>query len=100
MNQKNMLSQEKIDSLLDILKKRFEKNMHRHIDLEWPKIQAKLEVCQNGNANSEKLWSLYEMEKTGGEPDIVGFDQRTGEYIIFECSVESPAGVRSLWYDK
>ena len=97
---KKELTSEQFEDLITILKARFEKNMHRHLDLEWPKIQAKLEVCQNGNANSEKLWSLYEMEKTGGEPDIVGFDQMTGDYIIFDCSVESPAGRRSLCYDR
>jgi hypothetical protein len=80
--------------LLTTLKTRFEKNMNRHKGLEWAKIQAKLE------ANAEKLWSLSEMERTGGEPDVVGFDKKAGEYIFYDCSAESPKGRRSLCYDR
>ena len=79
--------------LLHELKDRFEKNMNRHKGLDWAKIQAKLE------ANTEKLWSLNEMERTGGEPDVVGYDETTGEYIFYDCSSESPKGRRSLCYD-
>jgi hypothetical protein len=82
------------EELLKTLKARFEKNMNRHKDLEWAKVQAKLE------ANPEKLWSLSEMEKTGGEPDVVGHDKKTGEYIFFDCSPESPKGRRSVCYDR
>lgn len=78
---------------LSILKARFEKHMNRHIGIEWSKLQAKLEV------NPEKLLSLYEMERTGGEPDVVGFDKKTGEFIIYDCSVETPKGRRSICYD-
>jgi hypothetical protein len=81
------------EELLKALKARFEKNMNRHKGLEWVKIQAKLE------ANTEKLWSLNEMEGTGGEPDVVGFDKKTSEYIFYDCSAESPNGRRSLCYD-
>ena len=80
--------------LLNILKARFEKNMNRHKGLEWDKVQAKLE------ANKEKLWSLNEMERTGGEPDVVGYDETTGEYIFYDCSAESPKGRRSICYDR
>ena len=79
--------------LLKTLKERFEKNMQRHKDLEWAKVQSKLE------ANSGKLWSLNEMERTGGEPDVVGFDKKTGEYIFYDCSAESPKDRRSYCYD-
>ncbi|GLB61682.1 DUF4256 domain-containing protein [Cytobacillus sp. NCCP-133] len=82
------------EALLQTLKARFEKNMHRHEDLEWAKVQAKLE------ANTEKLWSLNEMERTGGEPDAVGFDNETGEYIFYDCSAESPKGRRSVCFDR
>ena len=82
------------EELLSALKARFEKNMNRHKGLEWAEVQAKLE------ANPEKLWSLNEMERTGGEPDVVGHDQRTGEYIFNDCSAESPKGRRSLCYDR
>lgn len=88
------LLQEKSEELLQILKTRFEKNSGRHKDLEWEKIQSKLE------ANSEKLWTLNEMEITGGEPDVVGYDNKTDEYIFFDCSAESPAGRRSYCYDR
>jgi hypothetical protein len=76
------------------LKARFEKNMNRHKGLEWAKIQAKLET------GAEKLWSLNEMERTGGEPDVVGHDKKTGEYIFYDCSAESPNGRRSICYDR
>ena len=78
---------------LRALKARFEKNMNRHKDLDWAKVQAKLE------ANTEKLWSLNEMERTGGEPDVAGHDQKTGDYIFYDCSAESPKGRRSVCYD-
>jgi len=87
------LSSKQREELLGALKARFEKNMNRHKGLEWAKIQAKLE------ANAEKLWSLNEMEKTGGEPDVVGHDKKTGEYIFYDCSAESPKGRRSVCYD-
>ena len=88
------LSPQQGEELLKTLKVRFEKNMHRHKGLEWPKIQAKLE------ANPGKLWSLNAMESTGGEPDVVGYDEKTGEYIFYDCSAESPKGRRSLCYDR
>lgn len=90
---KNELSPEKCKELLRALKTRFEKNVKRHKGLEWAKVQAKLE------ANAGKLWSLNEMERTGGEPDVVGHDKKTGEYIFYDCSAESPKGRRSLCYD-
>ncbi|MFC2037022.1 DUF4256 domain-containing protein [Chloroflexota bacterium] len=82
------------EELLRTLKARFEENMNRHKGLEWAKVQEKLE------ANTEKLWSLNEMERTGGEPDVVGHDRETGEYIFFDCSAESPKGRRSVCYDR
>jgi hypothetical protein len=82
------------EELLRALKARFEKNMNRHKGLEWSKLQVKLE------ANTEKLWSLNEMERTGGEPDVVGYDRKTGEYIFYDCSAESPKGRRSVCYDR
>ena len=82
------------EELFRILKARFEKNMGRHKALDWAKVQAKLE------ANGENLWSLNEMERTGGEPDVVGIDRETGEYIFYDCSAESPTGRRSLCYDR
>lgn len=82
------------EELLTTLKTRFEKNMNRHKGLDWAKVQAKLE------ANTEKLWSLSEMESTGGEPDVVGFDKKTGEFIFYDCSMESPKGRRSVCYDR
>jgi hypothetical protein len=88
------LSAEQREELLRTLKARFEKNMNRHKGLEWAKVQAKLE------ANTEKLWSLNEMERTGGEPDVVGHDEKTGEYIFYDCSAESPQGRRSVCYDR
>jgi hypothetical protein len=88
------LSPEQREELLRALKARFEKNMNRHKALEWADVQAKLE------ANPEKLWSLHEMERTGGEPDVVGYDKKTGEYIFYDCSAESPKGRRSVCYDR
>jgi len=88
------LSLEQREELLRTLKVRFEKNMNRHKDLEWAKVQARLE------ANTEKLWSLNEMEVTGGEPDVVGHDNKTDEYIFYDCSAESPKGRRSICYDR
>jgi hypothetical protein len=87
-------SAEQHEALLRALKVRFEKNINRHKSLEWAEIQAKLET------NTEKLWSLDEMERTGGEPDVVGFDKKTGEYIFYDCSAESPKGRRSVCYDR
>ena len=91
---KTKLSSEQREELLRALKARFEKNMNRHKGLEWAKVQAKLE------ANAEKLWSLNEMERTGGEPDVVGHDKKTGEYIFYDCSAESPKGRRNVCYDR
>lgn len=91
---KKKLSPKQSDELLRVLKDRFEKNMNRHRGLEWTKVKAKLE------AHSEKLWSLNEMEKTGGEPDVVGHNKKTGDYIFFDCSAESPKGRRSVCYDR
>ncbi|HMH21530.1 MAG TPA: DUF4256 domain-containing protein [Puia sp.] len=91
---KKELSPKQCEELLNTLKTRFEKSMDRHKGFEWAKVQAKLE------ANTEKLWPLSEMERTGGEPDVVGHDKKTGEYIFFDCSVESPKGRRSLCYDR
>lgn len=93
------LSKKESGFLFKILKERFDKNMHRHNELEWPEIQAKLE------ASPEKLWSLYQMEETGGEPDVVAFmanrsDKRTDEYVFCDCSPESPKGRRSVCYDE
>ena len=91
---KKELSPEQRDELLSALKTRFEKNMNRHKGIEWAKAQARLE------ANTEKLWSVNEMEKTGGEPDVIGHDKKTGEYIFCDCSAESPKGRRSFCYDR
>lgn len=79
--------------LISILKTRFEKNMHRHKEIDWQTLQNKLEE------NPDKLWSLNEMETTGGEPDVIAYDRKTGEYIFFDCSAESPKGRRSICYD-
>jgi hypothetical protein len=92
-NKKELLPEQR-EELLGVLKARFEKNMDRHKGLEWAKVQAKLE------ANTAKLWSLSEMERTGGEPNVVGFDKKTGEYVFYDCSLESPKGRRSLCYDR
>jgi Protein of unknown function (DUF4256) len=94
MSNKKMLSQEQQEALLRVLNARFVKHMERHEGLKWEDVQSKLE------ANPEKLWSLHEMERTGGEPDVVGFDESTGEYIFFDCSAESPKGRRSICYDR
>jgi hypothetical protein len=91
---KKELSPEQRAELLGALKVRFEKNMGRHKGLEWAKVQARLE------ANAEKLWSLNEMESTGGEPDVVGQDEKAGAYIFYDCSAESPAGRRNVCYDR
>jgi len=91
---KKELSPKQREELLRTLRARFEKNMNRHKGLEWAKVQAKLE------ANAEKLWSLNEMERTGGEPDVVGHDKKTGEYIFYDCSAESPKGRRNVCYDR
>jgi len=87
-------SLEQREELLKVLKARFEKNMPRHKGLEWTKVEAKLK------SNNKKLWSLGEMERTGGEVDVVGFDKKTGEYIFFDCSAESPVGRRNVCYDR
>ena len=94
MENKKQLSKEQHDELIMTLKARFEKNMKRHIGLEWAKVHAKLV------ANDQKLWSLNEMERTGGEPDVVGHDIKTDEYIFYDCSPESPKGRRSTCYDR
>jgi hypothetical protein len=91
---KKELSPEQREELLRALKARFEKNMNRHKGLEWAKVQAKLE------ATGEKLWSLNEMERSGGEADVVGHDKKTGEYIFYDCSAESPKGRRNVCYDR
>ena len=94
VNIKKELSPEQREELLRALEARFEKNMNRHQGLEWAKVKARLE------ANAEKLWSLHEMERTGGEPDVVGHDKKTGETIFFDCSAESPKGRTSVCYDR
>jgi hypothetical protein len=91
---KNELVPAQREELLKALKTRFEKNMNRHKDLVWAKVQAKLET------KTEKLWSLNEMDRTGGEPDVVGHDKKTGQYIFYDCSPESPKGRRSVCYDR
>ena len=93
MNSRNEFSSEKYEDLIKVLKTRFEKNMNRHQGMEWAKVHAKLE------ANSEKLQSLDEMELTGGEPDVIGYDTIAGEYIFCDCSAESPKGRRSVCFD-
>ena len=92
-NNEKTLSAEEREQLLEALQARFQKNMNRHPGLEWAGVQARLE------AHPDKLWSLYEMERTGGEPDVVGRDERTGECIFYDCSAESPRGRRSICYD-
>lgn len=94
MKNKKELSVEQSQELIDTLKVRFERNRNRHEDVEWVKVQAKLE------GNTEKLWSLNQMETSGGEPDVVSYDNATGEYIFCDCSAESPKGRRSLCYDR
>ena len=88
------LSKKQSDEILKTLKTRFEKNMNRHKSLAWAEVQAKLE------ANADKLWSLHEMDRTGGEPDVIGFDKKTGEYIFYDCAAETPKGRRSICYDR
>ncbi|CAN5357316.1 DUF4256 domain-containing protein [soil metagenome] len=88
------MSPDQREALLSVLKTRFEKNMNRHQGLDWANVQAKLE------ANTGKLWSLNEMERTGGEPDVVGHDEQMGDYIFYDCSAESPKGRRSVCYDR
>ncbi|WP_051285467.1 DUF4256 domain-containing protein [Aequorivita capsosiphonis] len=90
----NNLPQERIDELFNILKSRFEKNMNRHKEMQWDAVQNRLE------SNSENLWSLNEMEETGGEPDVVDFDKETGEYVFFDCAAESPKERRGVCYDQ
>ncbi len=94
MENRKELSSVQHEELIGALKFRFEKNMNRHKGLEWAKLQTRLD------GNAEKLWSLNEMERTGGEPDVVGFDKNTGEYIFYDCSLESPKGRRSVCYDR
>jgi hypothetical protein len=96
---KKQLPPEQHEKLLSALKARFEKNMNRHKGIEWAKVQAKLEASPD-SYRDEKLWSLNEMERTGGEPDVVGYDKKTSEYIFNDCSAESPKGRRSLCYDR
>lgn len=91
---KKELSTDQREALLSVLKTRFEKNMNRHQGLDWANVQAKLDT------NTGKLWSLNEMEQTGGEPDVVGHDETTGNYIFYDCSGESPKGRRSICYDR
>ena len=91
---KKELSPKQCVELLNTLKNRFQKNINRHNSLEWSKVQAKLE------SNSEKMWSLNEMEKTGGEPDVIHYDKKASEYIFYDCSAESPVGRRSICYDR
>ena len=93
MSTKKKLPADRSNDLIKTLKTRFEKNMNRHKGVEWTKVQAKLE------SNSAKLWSLNGMEETGGEPDVVGYDKKSGEYIFYDCSPESPKGRRSICYD-
>lgn len=93
-NSKKELTSSQREQLLKTLKTRFEKNMHRHKGIEWSKVQARLE------AHTEKLWSLNEMENTGGEPDVAGYDNKTGEFVFFDCSAESPKDRRSVCYDR
>ena len=91
---KKELSTKEYEGLISVLKVRFEKNLNRHKNLDWSKVQAKLD------SSPAKLWSLNEMERTGGEPDVVSFDQTKGEYFFYDCSAESPKGRRSLCYDR
>src|SRR5688572_27206313 len=91
---KRVLTPQQKKELLNTLKGRFEKNMNRHKSFEWSKVEAKLE------ASPEKLWSLHEMETTGGEPDVVAYDKKTDEYVFYDCSAESPKGRRSVCYDR
>nr|WP_221406304.1 DUF4256 domain-containing protein [Daejeonella rubra] len=97
MGNKKELSPGHFEELLRVMKSRFEKNMNRHNGLEWSDVQTKLEACLM--TGREKLWSLNEMERTGGEPDVVGYDKKTDEYIFYDCSAESPKDRRSICYD-
>ncbi len=94
MENKKQLSPEQQKELINILKARFEKNINRHSGIDWEEVQIRLE------SDDEKLWSLNEMERTGGEPDVAGFDKVSGEYIFYDCSAESPKGRRSICYDR
>jgi hypothetical protein len=94
VDKRQQLTPDQQGALLRTLKARFEKNMNRHHGLQWAAVQARLE------ANPEKMWSLHEMERTGGEPDVVGHDSKTGEYVFDDCSAESPKGRRSVCYDR
>ena len=94
MQSANDMNAEQREELFGVLKARFEKNMKRHMGLEWSKVQARLE------ASPEKLWSLNEMERTGGEPDVVGYDKETGEFLFYDCSAESPKDRRNVCYDR
>jgi len=94
MGNEKQLSAQSQEEIIRVLKSRFIKNRNRHKDIDWAQLQLKLE------AESEKLWSLFEMERTGGEPDVVGFDKQTGDYIFYDCSAESPKGRRSVCYDR
>ena len=94
MENSKELSLEEREKLFGVLKVRFEKNMNRHKDLEWENLKTKLD------SNPEKLWSLNDMEKTGGEPDVVGYDKKTGEFLFYDCSAESPIGRRNVCYDR
>lgn len=94
MNSEKKFSREQHEEILSTLKDRFEKNMNRHKGLKWSEIKIKLE------GDAEKLWSLNEMEQTGGEPDVVGYDNKSGEYVFYDCSAESPKGRRNVCYDR
>ena len=96
MDNKKEFSSEQREVIIKTLKARFEKNINRHKDLKWDEIQSRLDAPAAG----EKLWSLYEMERTGGDPDVVGLDKKTGDYLFYDCSAESPKGRRSLCYDR
>ena len=96
---KKALTSQQYEELLSTLKARFEKNMNRHKDIEWAKVQAKLDAGPDSYRDG-KLWSLHEMERTGGEPDVVDLDKKIGEYVFYDCSAESPKGRRSFCYDR
>jgi hypothetical protein len=96
MGDKKELSQAQREELIGVLKARFDKYMNRHPGLEWPKVKARLGLPDGAG----KLWTLHEMERTGGEPDVVSFDEKTGEYVFFDCSPESPQGRRNVCYDR
>src|SRR5690606_11993445 len=94
------LSKDRIEELFQLLQKRFEKHQERHKELKWSEVKAKLEAClDGGKAKAGKIWSLNEMEETGGEPDVIGYDKAKDEYIFCDCSPESPKGRRSVCYD-